>query len=398
MLAVVAVLCLAVLGVSAHPLESKEMLLPTKWFRDSDSGHPVHNLFTRQKAIPVVGSPEWAKKFPAAGTKLTENQIPKEWTDALKAAIAAGKIPSDCPVASTDGTYHIGSSIVAGTDPTICSSAVQCHSPDQVYDVPDGHVALSFDDGPAAGSKRLNEFLRQTDQRVTHFYIGSNILTKPDLFQEAFTHGDDIAVHTWSHSHTTQLSNELVLAELGWTVQIIHDSTGGRLPMYWRPPYGESDRRVRAIAKEIFGLTTVIWNKDTDDWQIGKGITLDKARLVLTEAYKGPKSPGLNILEHEVNDDTVKIFIDTYPLIKQNGWTAKGIPGVLGKSLWLNAANNTSPVTERPVAGGSSESLPASTSSVQPSTTPRPFNGASALTAGPMMVGVLAAIGSALML
>ncbi|KAG9118500.1 hypothetical protein FRC07_006953, partial [Ceratobasidium sp. 392] len=275
---------------------------------------------------------------------------------------------------------------------------VQCHSPDQVYDVPDGHVAISFDDGPAAGSKRLNEFLRQTNQRVTHFYIGSKILTNPGLFQEAFTHGDDIAVHTWSHSHTTQLSNELVLAELGWTVQIIHDSTGGRLPMYWRPPYGESDRRVRAIAKEIFGLTTVIWNKDTNDWQIGKGITLDKAQSVLTEAYKGPKSPGLNILEHEANNDTVKIFIDTYPLIKQHGWTANSIPGALGKSLWLNAANNTSPVIERPVADGSGEGVPASTSSARPSMTSRPSNGASALVAGPMMMGFVAVLGSTLVI
>jgi chitin deacetylase len=32
-------------------------------------------------------------------------------------------------------------------------------------------------------------------------------------------------------------------------MQIIHDSTGGRLPKYWRPTFGESDNRVRAIAK-----------------------------------------------------------------------------------------------------------------------------------------------------
>ncbi|KAG9125693.1 hypothetical protein FRC07_006592, partial [Ceratobasidium sp. 392] len=119
MLVIVAALYLAVLGVSAHPLEPREMLLPTKWYRDSDSGHPVHKLFTRQKGLPAVGSLEWAKNFPAAGTKLPADQVPKEWTDALKAAIAAGKIPSDCPVASADGTYHRGSSIVPGTDPTI---------------------------------------------------------------------------------------------------------------------------------------------------------------------------------------------------------------------------------------------------------------------------------------
>jgi len=60
----------------------------------------------------------------------------------------------------------------------------------------------------------------------------------------------------------TTKTNEEVLAELGWTMQIIHNSTGGRVPKYWRPPYGDSDTRVRAIAKEVFGLTTVIWNQE----------------------------------------------------------------------------------------------------------------------------------------
>ena len=60
----------------------------------------------------------------------------------------------------------------------------------------------------------------------------------------------------------TTLTNEQVLGELGWTMELIHNSTGGRLPKYWRPPFGDSDERVRAIAKEIFGLRTVIWNQE----------------------------------------------------------------------------------------------------------------------------------------
>lgn len=60
----------------------------------------------------------------------------------------------------------------------------------------------------------------------------------------------------------TTLDNMAVLGQLGWTMEIIHNSTGGRLPKYWRPPYGDSDNRVNAIAREVFGLTTVIWNQE----------------------------------------------------------------------------------------------------------------------------------------
>jgi chitin deacetylase len=60
----------------------------------------------------------------------------------------------------------------------------------------------------------------------------------------------------------TTLSNLDVVAQFGWTMELIHNSTGGRLPKFWRPPYGDTDVRVKAIAQEIFGLTTILWNQE----------------------------------------------------------------------------------------------------------------------------------------
>lgn len=98
---------------------------------------------------------------------------------------------------------------------------------------------------------------------ATHFFIGVNILNNPTEFTTAYeTLKDDIAVHTWTHPYMTTLDNMALLGEFGWTMEIIHNSTGGRLPKYWRPPYGDSDNRVSAIAKEVFGLQTIIWNQE----------------------------------------------------------------------------------------------------------------------------------------
>ncbi|KAJ8077531.1 Chitin deacetylase 3 [Marasmius tenuissimus] len=88
--------------------------------------------------------------------------------------------------------------------------------------------------------------------------IGSDILLNYKQFQEIIDYGGGCAVHTWSHPYMTTLTNEQVVAELGWTLQIINDSTGGRIPKTWRPPFGDSDVHVVAIAKEVFGLDTVI--------------------------------------------------------------------------------------------------------------------------------------------
>ena len=57
----------------------------------------------------------------------------------------------------------------------------------------------------------------------------------------------------------TTISNEAIIAELGWSKKVIKD-TLGVTPTYMRPPYGDIDDRVRAICKAM-NLTPVIWTR-----------------------------------------------------------------------------------------------------------------------------------------
>lgn len=118
------------------------------------------------------------------------------------------------------------------------------------------------------------------------------------------------------------------------------------IPKYWRPPYGDVDNRVRAVAKEVFGLTTVVWNQEfvppifkfvfylsltnvasSGDWSIGNpgGKTAQQVNASMAEYISGPKTPGLIILEHELSDVTVKVFTDAYPVMKASGWNTISI-------------------------------------------------------------------------
>lgn len=71
--------------------------------------------------------------------------------------------------------------------------------------------------------------------------------------------GHEISVHTWSHPALTKLTNEQIVAELGWTRKAIQAVTGVT-PTTMRPPYGDIDDRVRAIALAM-GLQPVIWTR-----------------------------------------------------------------------------------------------------------------------------------------
>ncbi|KAH9943415.1 uncharacterized protein BXZ73DRAFT_97456 [Epithele typhae] len=290
-----------------------------------------------------VGTPEWSASFPTPGVPIQTSQIPQAWLTALSAAKSAGKVPSLAPstqaVPYTNPTYP-------GQDPNnmpVCSATYKCRNPEDLWDAPDGVFGSSFDDGPLDTSMPLYNLLHENNLVTTHFMIGVNILSYPTEFLFAFqTLQSDIAVHTWTHPYMTTLSDEQVVAELGFTMQLIHNSTSGRLPKYWRPPFGDSDERVRAIAKEVFGLRTVIWNQDTEDWSIGEagGATRPQVDANLQKWITGPKSPGLIILEHELSNDTTGAFIQAFPLIAQNGWKFESLARLDGGDVYHNSPDS----------------------------------------------------------
>ncbi|KAG8919965.1 hypothetical protein FRC02_001246, partial [Tulasnella sp. 418] len=228
--------------------------------------HPVHRLFARQtpygekEKFPKVASKEWYALFPETIDPEQDVYIPQAWLDALNSVKAAGLIP-DIPRSKVTGGDPVYPN---GTDPlsqAVCSSTYElksgCRHSDDVWDAPAGKVGISFDDGPLPASPKLYTFLKEQNQPATHFFVGANIRENPQIFLQAYEDNrDDIAVHTYTHPYLTTLSDERIVAELGWTLEIIRVSTGGMISRYFRPPFGDCDNRVRAIAKHVFGLTT----------------------------------------------------------------------------------------------------------------------------------------------
>lgn len=314
------------------------------WYQARDS--PVHALFGRQNNanFPAIGTPEWSAGFPPALNSVEEDKskysalgnIKPEWKAALDEAVQAGKIPN-VPLSTAGGTYPSGTN---PADKNVCSAVVKsCRIDGDLWDAPDGVFASSFDDGPTEATPKLLQFLSQNKVTTTHFMIGFAIVSAPDIFKQVVASGNDLAVHTWTHRQMTTLSNEQVVGELGWTMQLIYNSTNGKLPMYWRPPTGDTDARVSAIAREVFGMTTVIWNNDSEDWTIGTqgGATPDKVQSdVKGFIANSPKTPGQMVLEHELTDQTVTIFMNAFPDVATNGWKFQSLASSYGTGAYQN--------------------------------------------------------------
>ena len=298
--------------------------------------------------------PRQTNNYPPGFAVPTASQTPKEWLDALDAATAAGKIPSIAPAMNQDGSPVYANN--AGFDPNTCSWTVtKCVTPNDIVNAPANHMAVGFDDGPTGNSDDLYNFLHQYNQSATHFMIGSNVLSYPQQFAHAVKLGNQhFAVHTWSHQLCTTLTNQQLVAELGWTMQIIADYSGGYIPKFWRPPQGDIDNRVRAIAEEIFGLTNVLWNHDTNDWCLDDqggsscpnevpGKDAASVAAAASAGIHGPKSPGLIMLEHELTHASIKVFKDYFPSIKSLGWSPSNIADLFNLPWYKNAWNDQTP-------------------------------------------------------
>jgi hypothetical protein len=136
------------------------------------------------------------------------------------------------------------------------------------------------------------------------------------MVQAEYMAGHQLSVHTWSHPALTTLTNEQIVAELGWTAKVIKAVTGVT-PNTMRPPYGDIDDRVRAIAMAM-GFTPIIWTGvggndfDTDDWHIASGQVSASGVLAAFTSILN-LAPMLNtgfiVLEHDLYQQSVDLAV-----------------------------------------------------------------------------------------
>ncbi|KAG0257756.1 chitin deacetylase [Linnemannia exigua] len=217
-----------------------------------------------------------------------------------------------------------------------------CYAPDDVYECPaKNDWGLTFDDGPEPGvTEGVLGLLKEKKVTATFFVTGMKSSKAPWLLQDTLDQGHHLASHTWSHSALTTLTNEEIVAELKWTEKYIFDHTGYKVK-YYRPPYGDVDNRVRAIAREL-GFTTVIWSNDwdTQDWQLSENtITPKKIVGIFNSGLKSlpERKKGVITLEHDSDKQMVTMARTLLDMGLKKGMKPKNIAQCLNDKVGYNA-------------------------------------------------------------
>jgi peptidoglycan/xylan/chitin deacetylase (PgdA/CDA1 family) len=205
-------------------------------------------------------------------------------------------------------------------------------------------VALTFDDGPCAGStEALLDTLRELETRATFFCVGVNSQLNPALVRRIDAEGHDVGNHSYAHRRSGALS-------MGDTQHITMGadeirSALGKTPALYRPPWGWltpwEGRRLSHL-----GYTTIGWDVYTVDWKLPE----PDAVMVADDAYRDTK-PGSILAFHDafplrehwdktVTIEAVRLLV---PRLKRDGYRFVTVSELLGIHAYRESSPNDDP-------------------------------------------------------
>jgi len=210
-------------------------------------------------------------------------------------------------------------------------------------------LALTFD----ACSTHHNEYderivriLLETGTPATLFIGGGWALANAKHLQYLAQFPElEFGNHTFTHPHMPEIrDDQKVLEELQHTQQVVYDLTG-RIPRYFRPPFGEVDRRVAWLASQA-ALTTINFDLPSGD----PDGTISAKRLVDWVLHKA--SPGGIVVMHMNHKQfhTAEALPDIIKGLRKRGFELVTVGTLLEDTSWPTCRPSGEP--ERPLVAG----------------------------------------------
>jgi len=203
-----------------------------------------------------------------------------------------------------------------------------------------GYVGITFDDGPTGSTGTLLNTLRSNGIRATLFNIGQNVQGNPSAVQAEVAAGMWIGNHSWTHPHLTTLSQAQMQSELSQTQNAIRSVTG-TAPRLFRPPFGETNGTLKSVESSL-GLTEIIWDVDSQDWNGASTSAIVAANARLTN--------GQIILMHDGIQNTLNAIPQIVAGLNSRNLCAGMISPTTGRAVAPDGAQP--PPTTAPGGGG----------------------------------------------
>jgi peptidoglycan/xylan/chitin deacetylase (PgdA/CDA1 family) len=199
-----------------------------------------------------------------------------------------------------------------------------------------GYVGLTFDDGPSNDhTPAVLNALKQNGLRATMFNEGQYAASYPAQVSAEIAAGMWVGNHSYTHPHLIQESQSQIDSEVGRTQQAIANAGGGT-PRLFRPPYGETNATLKSVEAK-YGLTEIIWDVDSQDWNGASTDAIVQANSRLTN--------GQIILMHEWPANTLAAIPRIAQMLAGKGLCAGMISPQTGRAVAPNGDGGTGGTT-----------------------------------------------------
>ncbi len=173
-------------------------------------------------------------------------------------------------------------------------------------------IALTFDDGPNTyTTPKVLDILEEYDAQASFFLIGDKINDdSAKVVKRAYDMGCDIANHSKTHPHLTDMTEEEIREEIGYVDEYIYSITG-EYPKFFRPPY----LSVNQTMYDNIGHTFITGYSSGDS-------ATDATPESIAESVLSNAKDGAIILMHDYwgNDRTVEALKTIMPDLQSQGY------------------------------------------------------------------------------
>ena len=171
------------------------------------------------------------------------------------------------------------------------------------------NVALTFDDGPnPVSTPMILDTLEKYKVHATFFDLGNLVVRYPDVVKREALNGE-VGTHTYSHKNLNTLSVDAINQELKLSREASKKVLGTE-PILLRPPYGNANATVKALAN----MPIINWDVDSLDWKYRN------KDLTLNEIYKYGNLDGRIILMHSIYTSTAEAVAILVPDLLDKGY------------------------------------------------------------------------------
>lgn len=220
-------------------------------------------------------------------------------------------------------------------------------------------IALTFDDGPGKYADKLLDTLKKYKSKATFLLEGQYVKSRPAFAKRMAVEGHDLGNHSYTHPHLRELDEAKIREELTKTQELVKKVTG-KAPTMIRPPYGELDERVKAIAAEM-NMPIMLWNGGSRDW------ATKNEKAIYDEVLKNAKRDGV-ILMHDWVAQTVTVMPKLLTALQKQGYHVVAVSSLRGAGAKELKAGDIYPVgsekdeelsEDTPLGGAESAESPA---------------------------------------